>query len=94
MIMGIKTQNNLNLLDKTFKHLLTITNKNFYRMAIMLNNHPLVINILTKAVIKYMRIHRKYLQFYDTQGRAIEDFVSALDALSNAKVIHWIIDPY
>ena len=39
-----------------------------------LNNHPLAIKILTKVFTAYTKVLRKYMFFYDTYGRAFQDF--------------------
>ena len=58
-----------------------------------LNNHHLSLKILTRAFPAYKKVVRTYVGFYATYIRAFEDFLSAMDALSNAFLTHQIIDP-
>ena len=70
-----------------------MTNKNFYRMTMTLNNYHLAIKILKKTFTACRKVLRKYVGFCDIKNRAFEDFLSALDALSNARLTQQIIDP-
>ena len=49
--------------------------------------------MLTRPFAAYMKILRKYVRFCATYSRAFQDSLSALDALSNARLIYHIIDP-
>ena len=46
----------------------------------------------TKASKAFTKVLRKYMGFYDTYVGTFKDFLSALDALSNAELTHHIID--
>ena len=47
--------------------------------------------MLTTAFITYTILQRKYVGFYDTYSKVFEDFLSALDILSNARLAQQII---
>ena len=48
--------------------------------------------MLTKVFTPYTKVLRNYLEFHDTYTRAFENFLSALEALANARLTHQIID--
>ena len=54
-----------------------------------LNNHYLQ----SKFIPAYTKVLRKYVQIYDKYSIAFKHFLSALDALSDARLKHQIIDP-
>ena len=49
-----------------------------------LSNNHLSIKILTRAFVSYINVLRKHVGIYDIYSHAFEDFLSVLDALSNA----------
>ena len=61
-------------------------------MMMTINNHDLAIKIF-KVFTAYMKVLINYRENYDTYIRAIEKFLSALDALLNARLTPQIIDP-
>ena len=56
-----------------------------------INNHHLVIQMLTKVFKIYTKVLRKYIWLYDTYIRAVNDFRLALGTLSNERLKHQII---
>ena len=61
-------------------HLVTL---NGCQATMTFNNHHLAIKMLTKEFTAYSSVFRKYMAFYHTYSRTFEDFLSAVDALSN-----------
>ena len=55
-------------------------------------NSHLAIKLLAQVFMAYMNVLRKYLEFSGTYTRVFKDLLSALDAFSNARLIHYIID--
>ena len=49
-------------------------------------NHHLAVKIIITAFVVYTEILRKYVGFLDTHASQFKDFLSALDALSNARL--------
>ena len=54
--------------------------------------HHLAIKMLTRTFAAYIKVVIKYGGFCDTYGRAFEDYLSLLDALSNIRLIDQLID--
>ena len=82
----------LDILNRTIHNFLTMKNNTFYKTTMTLNNHHLVIKMVTEALMEYIEVMTNYMGFYDTYNRVFEDFLSILDPLSNAKLKHQIID--
>ena len=78
----------LDVLSRHLQSLLTVANEKFYKIKMILNNHHLVITILTKTFMAYTKVLRKSMEFYDTYSRAFKDLLSTLDALSNTRLTH------
>ena len=82
----------LDILDEKIQIILTATNDKLYKTAMTLKIHYLAIKMQTKAFTAYMKMLGKYTGFCATQSNTIEEFLSALDALFNARWKHQIID--
>ena len=80
---ALKTRNNIvdNLMN-----FLTMMNKKFHKMTVTLSNHHQAIRVLTNAFAAYMKALGKYREFYDTYNRSFQDFLLAVDTLSNAQM--------
>ena len=65
-------------------------NGKFCRMTVTLNHYHLKNNMPAKAFTVNTNVVRKYVEFNDTYTRAFQDFLSALDALSNAWLTHQV----
>ena len=83
----------LDMLDQALKDFKGKTKQNFQQKTFLLNNHHLALKLLAKTVAAYTKILRKYMKFYYTYSNVFKDFLSALDALSNVRLPHLMINP-
>ena len=78
---------------ETIQIFLKMTDQRFQKMTMTLNNYHLVIKMPIKAFTVYTKVLRIYVSFYDMYSRAFDNFLPALDALSNIRLTHQIINP-
>ena len=74
----------LALLDRNLWNFLTATNEQFYRMTVTLNNHHLVIKMLTKPFTACTNILRKDIDFYDAYNTTFQDFLFSTRCMTHS----------